>query len=194
MAMYLAMAVYALSLSVTPGPVNMISLSSGLNNGFKKTLFFVIGAGSGFTLLLITTGYGLGSLIESYPQALKILTYIGAGFIIYMGYKISRSSTELKTKETNIPKFYQGFLLQWLNPKAWIACLSGVAMFSKSYPGELNSFYAIYYVVCCLSVGCWALLGEKIKVLLNTEKRMKIFNSLMGGSLVLISVYLLASS
>ncbi len=45
-----------------------------------------------------------------------------------MGYKIAASHPEIKVKKADIPKFYEGFLLQWLNPKAWIACVSGVSI------------------------------------------------------------------
>ncbi len=48
---------------------------------------------------------------------------------MYMGYKIACSKPEFEISKKNAPKFYQGFLLQWINPKAWIACVSGASIF-----------------------------------------------------------------
>ncbi len=60
-------------------------------------------------------------------------------------------------------------LLQWLNPKAWIACASGVALFaSPSTHAPLLVFMAIYLVVCYLSLAAWALLGDRVALLLDS--------------------------
>ncbi|EPP7098025.1 LysE family transporter, partial [Klebsiella michiganensis] len=44
-------------MSISPGPVNMVIISSGANHGFRKTLPFISGATTGFTLLLILVGF-----------------------------------------------------------------------------------------------------------------------------------------
>lgn len=40
MTLLLAIALYAFSMSITPGPVNMILFSTGANHGFKKAIPF----------------------------------------------------------------------------------------------------------------------------------------------------------
>ena len=56
MSLILAMFMFALTMSISPGPVNMVIISSGANHGFRKTLPFISGATTGFTLLLILVG------------------------------------------------------------------------------------------------------------------------------------------
>jgi threonine/homoserine/homoserine lactone efflux protein len=51
-----AMLMFSLTMSISPGPVNMVIISS--SHGFRKTLPFVSGATIGFTLLLILVGFG----------------------------------------------------------------------------------------------------------------------------------------
>lgn len=53
MTLIIAMSLFALSMSISPGPVNLITFSSGLNYGFLPSLPFVAGAALGFTLLLV---------------------------------------------------------------------------------------------------------------------------------------------
>jgi len=182
----LAMFSLSLAMSITPGPVNMMIISSGVNHGFKKTVPFISGATIGFTLLLILIGFGLMNILNHYPSLLSIMEILGASFIIYMGYKISTSSADItvKNQDKKVLKFYEGFLLQWLNPKAWIACVSGVSMFVSS-DSTFLVFVLIYFTVCYASLSFWGVLGQKATIFLNTPVKVKFFNVTMGAILII---------
>ncbi len=180
-----AMFSFSLAMSISPGPVNMMIISSGINHGVRKTMPFVSGATIGFTLLLVMIGFGLMNILNVYPSLLHYIEVSGAIFIIYMGYKIATSISDLSTlnNDKKTLKFHEGFLLQWLNPKAWIACVSGVSMFVSS-TSTFVVFVIIYFVVCYLSLSIWGVLGQKMTKFLNTDTRLKAFNILMGGILI----------
>lgn len=129
-----SMLLFSLVMSISPGPVNLMIITSSINNGFKNTFAFISGATIGFTLLLVCIALGLSQFLNLYPSFLTYLEFFGFSFIIYMGYKIAISKASLKIEKGNKKslKFYQGFLLQWLNPKAWIASLSGISMFKAN--------------------------------------------------------------
>jgi threonine/homoserine/homoserine lactone efflux protein len=191
MTLLLAMFSFSLVMSITPGPVNMIILSSGISYGIKRTIPYVTGATVGFTLLLLFIGFGFSQFIHAYPFILTNLAIAGSLYIIYMGYKISSSKTELKLSNKNTPKFYEGFLLQWINPKAWIACVSGASMFSST-EGYVTflTFTIIYFIVCFISLGVWAALGDKVSHLLKDHFRLRLFNFTMGILLMITAGYL----
>lgn len=191
MSLLFAMFSFSLAMSISPGPVNMIILSSGVNYGAKKTIPYVSGATIGFTLLLLFVGLVFEQFIKAYPFLLTYLAIGGSLYIIYMGYKIASSKPEIEIKKGDVPKFYEGFLLQWLNPKAWIACVSGVSIFSsaESY-GPFLTFAGIYFFVCYVSLVAWAFLGEKVSFLLNSHFRLRLFNISMGSLLIVTAIYL----
>lgn len=188
----LAMFSFSLAMSITPGPVNMMIISSGVNHGFKITVPFISGATIGFTLLLILIGFGLMNIVNHFPFLLFFMEVLGASFIIYMGYKIatSRADITVKNQEKKVPKFYEGFLLQWLNPKAWIACVSGVSMFVSSDTAFL-AFVLIYFTVCYASLSFWGVLGQKATIFLNTPIKLKFFNITMGSILIISASWLI---
>ncbi|WP_319802661.1 LysE family translocator [Klebsiella aerogenes] len=95
MTLILAMFLFSLTMSISPGPVNMVIISSGASYGFRRTFPFVSGATIGFTLLLIVIGFGFYASIEKYPLFFKYLNVAGSAFIIYIGYKIASSRSEL---------------------------------------------------------------------------------------------------
>jgi len=195
MSMLIAMLSFSFAMSISPGPVNFIILSSGINYGIRQTFPFVSGATIGFTLLLVLIGLGFKQIIDLYPSFLKYLSIAGSAFIIYMGYLIASSDTQVKIDEKQRPSFTQGFVLQWLNPKAWLACVAGAGMFSSTEDNFLFlSFCIIYFVVCYLALFSWSLMGNQAGRLLKNELRLKIFNRIMGGLLMLTACILLYSS
>lgn len=191
MTLLLAMFSFSLVMSITPGPVNMIILSSGISYGVKRTIPYVSGATVGFTLLLLFIGFGFSRFINAYPFFLTYLAIVGSLYIIYMGYKIASSKPALEISKKNVPKFYQGFLLQWINPKAWIACVSGASIFSN--PDSYNlflTFTIMYFIVCYLSLSIWAILGDKMSYLLKDHFRLRLLNFTMGLLLMITAGYL----
>ncbi|MCG8564217.1 MAG: LysE family translocator [Desulfobacterales bacterium] len=193
MSLFAAMCLFALSMSISPGPVNLITLSTGVNHGFKRALPFVSGATIGFTLLLILTGMGVGALMSRFPLALQAMALVGALFICWIGWQIAASDPSLTLEQREIPGFSKGFLLQWLNPKAWSACLAGISAFNTAAaPSRLAVFALLYFIICYLSIGSWAVAGEKLKAVLGKPERLKLFNRVLGAGLMGVAVYLLA--
>ena len=191
MSLILAMILFSLSMSVTPGPVNIITLSSGVNFGFRKTMPFVSGATLGFVLLLLAIGAGLSSVANQFPSFLIGLKYLGSGYVAYMGVGMIKSRHQLTSEKGTQPSFLQGALLQWLNPKAWIACIAGVSAFNLGHSfEELSMFASIYLVVCYFSISLWALSGQKIQRIVETPTINNLFNRLMGGFLIGIAGWL----
>ncbi len=188
----LTMFSFSLAMSISPGPVNMMIISSGTNHGFAKTFSFISGATIGFTLLLVLIALGLSNIFTSYPHLFVILEVIGAFFIIYIGYKIAsaKGALDFKEEQPKRLKFYEGFLLQWLNPKAWIASISGVSMFALDET-SLVIFVTMYFFVCYLSLSFWGVLGQKVTIFLNTNRRLLIFNRIMGTLLIFSALSLL---
>ena len=192
LALILAMSMFSLSMSISPGPANMVIIASGANHGFWRTFPFVSGATIGFTLLLVFVGFWFVQVIESQPVLFKYLGVAGSLFILHLGYRIAASRPELTVEKADAPGFMQGFLLQWLNPKAWIACASGAALFSDPQThATLIVFMTIYFIVCYVSLAAWAALGDRVSILLDSRLRIRVFNLAMGGMLIATAGYML---
>lgn len=192
MSLFLPMFIYAFSMGITPGPNNLIALTTGVNYGFKRALPFTFGVVVGFNILLAAVGFGIGGLIAENKQVMEMLAYVGIGFITYMGYKIATSPTEIKNADDDNPGFIHGVLLQMVNPKAWTACLGGIAAFNLAGNSAgiiLYMIISVFVVLFC--VGIWAYAGSKITRFLEDKEKHRIFNVVMGGSLMLMAAYLL---
>lgn len=191
----LAMCTFALTLSISPGPVNVLTLSTGLNHGVCRALPFVSGATISFTLLLLAIGLGLGALAEDLGRAFNLLAVLGAGLIAWFGYRLATSKGSLSTDEVPVPGFWHGVMLQVLNPKAWGACIAAVAIFKlQDEPAHLAVFVCLYGVICFIGIGSWAVFGQQVKRFLTSPKRLRVFNLILGMTLIVLAVGLLLRS
>ncbi|WP_420546789.1 LysE family translocator [Curvivirga sp.] len=194
MSVILAMGGFAAAMSASPGPVNILALTSGLNHGMGRTIPFVTGATIGFTLLLALIGLGFSSIVEGHLIALKFLKYLGSVYILTIAYKLIRASGNIDIEVSSKPSFVKGFALQWLNPKAWVACLAGISAFTTVGDfGSLLLFCSIYFVICFIAIFGWAALGHISEILVNNTRRMRFFNCCMGGLLACTAIYLFFS-
>lgn len=193
MSIVLSMAAFALASSITPGPVNIVSLSCAARHGVRATLPHVSGATVGFTLLLVLTGLGLHEVLSQWPVLTQLIRAAGVLFLLYLAYRLAADEGRISTTELRkVPSALDGALLQWLNPKAWLACVSGMGAFVAD--GEvfmIGVFAAVYLVICWLSLASWAWAGASLRGHLQHAAGVRWFNRAMSALLVVCALYLL---
>ncbi len=195
MNLMISMAAFALVASITPGPVNIVALSSGAQYGFRASQRHVAGATLGFVLLLVLMGLGLHELLQTWPALTRVVQWAGVAFLLFMAWKLAADDGRLgSSKDGKAPSLWYGALMQWLNPKAWLACVAGMGAFVADGEARLVwQFAAIYLVVCYLSVACWAYAGTFLQHYLSNAAGMRLFNRLMAALLAGSAGYLLLS-
>lgn len=186
-----AVFVFALVSAISPGPVNMLALSTGVSGKVRSGLWFVFGATTGYCLLVLAAGLGLQVLINAFPALLTVLKWLGAGFIIWLASLLWRADGRLEKTTGVTVTFWRGALLQWLNPKAYLASLSAVSLYAPNETITLLALTGIYYVVCFFSIACWLLMGRLLSNWLQRAERLRIFNRALAVLLALSIVYLL---
>ncbi|MFC6338233.1 LysE family translocator [Pseudomonas sp. CCM 7891] len=193
MSLIISMAAFALATSITPGPVNVVALSSGARFGFGASQKHVAGAALGFTLLLVLIGLGLHELLLRWPLLTQLIQWGGVAFLLYMAYKLAVDGGRLESEGTAAaPSMLYGAVMQWLNPKAWLACVAGMGLFVADGDGKQVWLFAlIYLVICYLSVACWAYAGTFLRRYLNNPQGVRLFNRSMAALLVASVGYLL---
>jgi threonine/homoserine/homoserine lactone efflux protein len=193
MSLLLSMAAFALASSITPGPVNIVALSSGARHGLGSALLHVTGATFGFTLLLILIGFGLHEVLLQWPFLTLAIRWAGVAFLLYMAWKLAGDSGQLNADEASAKSsLLNGAIMQWLNPKAWLACIAGMGAFVASGEARLIwQFAGIYFVICYLSLACWAFAGTFLRPYLNSARGVRVFNRSMAALLVGCALYLL---
>lgn len=183
-ALLLSMAAFALAASLTPGPVNIVAMNAGLNHGFRSSLRHVTGASLGFTLLLVLIGLGLQSLFEKVALAGVVLRWAGVAFLLYMAVMLAMSKADdAHAVPIAAPSFWQGALMQWLNPKAWVASAAAVSAYTQEVIG-LAVLAVIFLILCQASVSLWAAMGSWLGARLSRPHHLQWLNRAMAALLM----------
>ena len=191
----LSMAGFALAMSISPGPVNLVALSSGAQYGLHASLRHVVGATLGFILLLLLMGLGLGGALSRWPVAAGAIHWGGVLFLCYMAWQLLVDGGQLERVEGAAPAFWYGALMQWLNPKAWLAASMGMGAYGVAGGlGQIALFTSLYLVICLGSIACWAYAGSCMQGLLLEPRRLRWFNRAMALLLLLSAAYLVRSA
>ncbi|WP_028207922.1 LysE family translocator [Paraburkholderia nodosa] len=189
----LSMAAFALATSITPGPVNILALSAGARYGLRASLRHVTGATVGFVLLLLLIGLGMQELLASLPFLTRALEWAGVAFLLYVAYRLATDDGRIDAPNAaRGPSLMVGATMQWLNPKAWLASVAGMGLYAASGESALVwQFAAIYFVVCYVSIACWAWAGASLRQALREPSRVRLVNRAMALLLTGSAVWLM---
>ncbi|WP_317204864.1 LysE family translocator [Janthinobacterium sp.] len=186
---WLPVALYALVCSVTPGPVNLVAISSGMRFGLRRTLPQISGATLGFAVLLFAIGMGLGEVLRATPWLLVALKIGGSLFLLYLAWQLyAASGHAADVKMSAPPSFRDGVLAQWLNPKAWLASAAGVSTYTvpgAAYTLSVAAMTLLFLLMCFASFSAWALLGASATKLFDSARLIQRLNRAMALLLLL---------
>lgn len=184
--MLLSIASFTLASVLTPGPNNIMLLSSGLTFGYKQTIPHMIGISLGYPIMIIGVGMGVGAIFDMYPVTITLLKIVGISYLFWMAWHIANAKGQIKTNTKNKIKpfsFIQAASFQWLNPKGWIVAITSTVSFTT------NSKYAFYQVLVIalifffssiIACNFWTLGGVYLKKLVKNELHVQIFNITMA--------------
>lgn len=82
---------FAFVSTFSPGPNNIMLMTSGANVGFLRTIPHMLGITFGFSIMVLLVGVGLTELFQRYPliqQGLQILCTL---YLVYLAVKIALS-------------------------------------------------------------------------------------------------------
>ncbi|TDP01847.1 LysE family translocator [Marinomonas balearica] len=184
------MSMFALASSLSPGPVNLVCISSAARFGVFVGLMFVTGSTLGFIALFGLIGLGLHHLITALPWFIPALQGAGVLFLLYLSYQLFKDDGEIADKHShNAPTFWTGAIMQWVNPKAWLASFSGIATYATGSNGEdhalLLMFIVVYLPICWLSLSAWVMAGAVLGNWLSTPIRVRRLNKTLAIGLAL---------
>jgi threonine/homoserine/homoserine lactone efflux protein len=187
-----AFLIFMIVMYFTPGPNNIMLLSSGLTYGFRRTIPHIVGIVLGFAFMVAAVGLGLGSVFLAYPILQTILKYAGAAYLIYLAAVIAMSGpTKPGEEDGRGPMtFWGAAMFQWINAKGWVIVIGTITAYAAiaQFPLNIAIQTLISLVVGTVSTVVWALFGSALRPILTSERLVRAFNVLMA-ILLLASLY-----
>ena len=183
-----AFVVFTLVMFFTPGPNNIMLLSSGVSFGFRRTVPHMLGVSLGFAFMLGAIGFGLGAIFIAYPMLQTALKYLGAAYLIYLAVVIAMSgSTRLEEGGGRRPMtFWGAVIFQWVNVKGWVMAIGTITAYAAiaRFPANILLQSAIILAVTLGSTAIWTLGGTALRPVLSSPRLVRGFNLVMATLLV----------
>lgn len=182
-----ALAGFALVTVITPGPNNLMLMTSGANFGFRRSIPHMLGVGLGFPMMIVLVGLGVMQVFDLWPLSYIILKVLSVLYMLYLAWKIANTAPPTGTPAaTGTPlTFLQATAFQWVNPKAWSMALGAITLYATGRDLAAILWVAGTYVAMgCISTTSWTVLGQQLRRLLNRPNRLRVFNWAMAALLI----------
>ena len=186
--------IYCVIVTFTPGPTNIVILSTVQGSGIKKAMAYSYGATIAFGALLAISAILNTMLVAVIPKILIVMQIAGTLYILYLAYQIYKMDTSGST-DKQVATFRSGFIMQFVNPKVVLFTMTVIPGFVMPYYNEphlLVVFVVIITVIGFLAFVTWVLFGAIFReILLKYQKLVNvsmslflIYSAIIGSGLV----------
>ncbi|MBW9213220.1 LysE family translocator [Mumia sp. zg.B53] len=199
MSLVLAFWVMTLALIAVPGPDWAFTLASGIRD--RVVLPAVGGLMLGYVVLTGFVAAGVGTLVTQTPPVLDVLTFVGAAYLIYLGWRVLSDPGAAQASPASVPRGgWRGWMLRGmgvsgLNPKGLLLFLAMLPQFTDprgtwSAPVQLGTLGLPFVATCglfytALGLGARAVLGAR-------PAASRVLTRVSGVAMVVVGIALLA--
>jgi threonine/homoserine/homoserine lactone efflux protein len=172
---------------VTPGPNNIMLMTSGVNFGFRRTLPHLIGVVLGFAAMVALIGLELDAIFARFPQLMPVMRWVGAAYLLWLAWRIANSGPMREGAAQGHPLGFLGAAaFQWINPKGWVIAISALTAYSVTddYTISVIAVALTYLAIGIPSSGAWVVFGSAMRKALHDPRVARPFNLTMAALLV----------
>ncbi|WP_067519895.1 LysE family translocator [Endozoicomonas ascidiicola] len=181
----LSVAIFAVAMTGTPGPNNMMLTASGANFGYWRSLPHIVGIGLGVVVLILLMSAGLGAVFQKFPIVQEVLKWISSAYLLFLAWKIgSAPAPEQHDARVARPMtLIQAATFQFVNPKAWAMAITAIGSFTlggDQYWLSALMIALVFWVVGFPCISLWTGFGTLIGKAIRSPGQWRVFNGVMG--------------
>ena len=194
-----ALLAFCTAMSFSPGPNTTLATALAANHGLKRALRFCLAVPTGWTLLMLGCGLGLGALVLGVPALRLAVKVLGVAYMLWLAWKLSGAAqlTQVDAARLDIG-FWNGVGLQFVNIKAWMLALTLTAGWVVNAAGQPATNPGQRLAIICVvmmafaftSNFAYALLGSLLREFLARGRRLLWFNRALALVLVATAAWM----
>ncbi|MAU20848.1 MAG: lysine transporter LysE [Martelella sp.] len=195
---WLAFAAASTVLLLIPGPTVLLVLSYALSQGRRVALATVAGVALGDFIAMTASLAGLGALVLASAQLFMVLKWIGAAYLVYLGFKLFRSKgvgdAVPSASETALPPrhvFTHALMVTALNPKSIVFFIAFVPQFVQPQAPLAPQFAIListFVTLAALNALAYALAADRLRQKLASPVVTALLPRLGGGALMAMGI------
>lgn len=195
-----ALLIFCTAMSFSPGPNTTLSTALAANHGLRRALKFCLAVPTGWTLLMLATGLGVGALITGIPLLRWSIKFMGVAYMLWLAWQLAGSARLAQADPARLRVgFWQGVALQFVNIKAWMLALTLSAGWVVSSAGAPAANPGERLLIVCAAMMLfafgsnftYAMVGSMLRDWLGRGRRLLWFNRVLAGVLVATAFWML---
>ena len=136
LSVWLAFFAASWAISISPGAGAVAAMSAGLNHGFRRSFYTIMGLILGIWTQVIVVGLGLGALVAASSTAFLVVKWLGVAYLIWLGISQWRAparplvaQADGAVRVSRRSMVLRAWMINAVNPKGTVFLLAVVPQF-----------------------------------------------------------------
>ena len=155
--------IYCFVTAYTPGANNLLSMSNAARLGFRRSFRFNLGITAGFLIVMSVCALFCSTLYYVLPAVRIYMQIFGAAYMLYLAWKVWKTSSDLEVENGKESSFFAGMLLQFMNPKIYIYAVTAMSLYILPVFHSILALIGFTLVLTIIGASgsyVWALFGS----------------------------------
>lgn len=140
LSVWISLLVACVVISLTPGAGAINTMSNSMREGWRRSIWGIIGQQFGLLAHIVIVAAGVGLLVSRSPILFNAVRYAGAAYLVYLGVRLMLVKTDAAERPEEGPAVAResawslarrGFWVNLLNPKSIVFFLAFMPQFIR---------------------------------------------------------------
>lgn len=190
-------------ISFTPGAGAINTMSNAMNQGWRRSIWGIIGQQIALVVHVAIVAAGVGLLVSQSPLLFNAIRYAGAAYLVYLGIRLILTKPSAATEEAPMPvdtregrwsMIRRGFWVNLLNPKAIVFFLAFIPQFIRLDQPPVPQYVTLIVTVIIVDVivmwGFFAAAARPFRRLTRTVRGQRLLNTIFGILFIVVAAIL----
>lgn len=190
-------------ISFTPGAGAINTMSNALNQGWRRSIWGIVGQQIALIVHVAIVAAGVGLLVSRSDVLFNAIRYAGAAYLVFLGIRLILTKPAEIVDDTEVPvdsreshwsMIRRGFWVNLLNPKAIVFFLAFIPQFIRLDEPPIPQYLTLIVTVIIVDVivmwGFFAAAARPFRRLTRSARGQRILNSVFGVLFIAVAALL----
>lgn len=203
LAVWFSLLTASVVISFTPGAGAINTMSNALSQGWRRSIWGIIGQQLALIVHVAVVAAGVGLLVSRSEILFNGIRYAGAAYLVFLGIRLILSKptgletddlTLVDTREGHWSMIRRGFWVNLLNPKAIVFFLAFIPQFIRLDEPPLPQYLILMTTVIVIDVlvmwGFFATAARPFRRLTRSARGQRTLNAVFGALFIGVAALL----
>ncbi|WP_223625019.1 LysE family transporter [Microbacterium sp. EST19A] len=203
LAVWFSLLTASVVISFTPGAGAINTMSNALNQGWRRSIWGIVGQQIALIVHVAIVAAGVGLLVARSDFLFTAIRYAGAAYLVFLGIRLilakpseipDDSVAPVDSRESHWSMIRRGFWVNLLNPKAIVFFLAFIPQFIRLDEPPLPQYLTLIATVIIVDVivmwGFFAAAARPFRRLTRSVRGQRILNAVFGVLFIAVAALL----